>query len=89
MKEIVEKIWDEYFSEQCAEIKTSEERALLQKASELHTAANRLLTAEQMQAVEKYVESLFELQGYITKRSFFKGCSFAVSFFFETERNLE
>ena len=83
MKETLEKLWNECFAEECAVIGTEEERTLLKKAITLRNAVNEALTKEQSESVEKYVEAFYELQGFLLKKAFFKGCEFAVSFLFE------
>lgn len=83
MKETLETLWNEHFAEECSVIDTKEERALLKKADETHKTVNGLLTREQNEAVEKYVEALYQIQGSFVKKAFFKGCQFATSFFFE------
>ncbi|MBE6698968.1 MAG: hypothetical protein E7584_01835 [Ruminococcaceae bacterium] len=83
MKETFEKLWNEYFAEECAAIDTEEERALVKKALKMHEMVNELLTREQIDAIEKYIETLFEMQDSFVKKAFFKGCEFAISFFFE------
>lgn len=83
MKQILEKIWDEYFAEECALIDTMEERVLVKRTGEMHKAANELLTEEQRKVVEKYIEALYEIQSCFVKKAFFKGCEFTTSFLFE------
>ena len=83
MKETVEKLWDEYFLHECAEMDTEEERRLTQKAAELHETANALLDGEQKAAVETYVAALCDVEALFVKKAFFKGCEFAVSFLSE------
>ncbi|MBQ9802182.1 MAG: hypothetical protein IJW51_03835 [Clostridia bacterium] len=83
MKETLEKLWNEYFAEICALIHTKEEKELVKKAGEIHKTVDKLLTKEQSEAVEKYVEVLYEIQGFFVKKAFFNGCKFATSFLFE------
>ena len=87
MKDTLEKLWNKCFFEECATIDSNEERTLLKKASEIHEAANSLLTQMQREAVEKYVDALYEIQGFIVKKAFFKGCELAASFLLETGKN--
>ena len=84
MKKTLEKLWNEYLSDECAVIDTDEERTLMRKTIELHETANALLNKEQEAAVEKYVDSLCDLEAFFVKKAFFKGCEFAVSFLLET-----
>ena len=83
MKETLEKLWKEYFAEECATTDTEEERTLAKKALEMHKTVNELLTKEQIVAIEKYIDALFEMQDSFVKKAFFKGCEFAISFLFE------
>ncbi len=84
MKETLEKLWDEYLSDECAVIDTDEERKLTKKTLELHEKVNGLLNKEQEEAVEKYVDVLCDMEALFVKKAFFKGCEFAVSFLLET-----
>lgn len=88
MKETLEKLWNEYLLDECAVIDTDEERNLTKKAAELHEKANALLNKEQQEAIEKYVDALFDIEALFAKNAFCKGCEFAVSFLLEA-RNLE
>ena len=81
MKETLEKLWNEYFAEECAIIDTAKERALAKKAVEIHKTANELLTEEQRVVVEKHIETLCEIQEAFVKKAFFKGGEFVASFF--------
>ena len=83
MKETIERLWDEYFYEECAVIDTEEERVLIRKSAEMHKNVNELLTEEQGFAFEKYIETLYEIQGSSVKKAFLKGCEFAISFLLE------
>ncbi len=83
MQEILEKLWNEYFAEECAVMDTEEERVLIRRATEKQKTANELLTKEQSDVFEKYIEAVYEMQGFYSKKAFFKGCEFAISFFFE------
>lgn len=84
MRATLEKLWSEYFAEECAAIDTEEERALAKKAIDLGRAVNESLTKEQLDAVEKHIEALCELQEVFVRKAFYKGCRFASSFLFET-----
>ena len=85
MKESLERLWNEYFAEECAAIDTKKEKRLAKKALEAHAAVNESLTNEQMKILEKYIETLFEMQDILVKKAFFKGCNFAASFLIETQ----
>ena len=84
MKQTLEKLWNEYLAEECALITTEEERALIKKAAKMHDVMNETLPKEQSEAIEKYIDSLYENQYCFAKKAFFKGCKFAVSFLLET-----
>ncbi len=83
MKETLEKLWNEYLSEECAAVDTDEGKRLAKKAVELHKKANALLNKDQEDAVEKYVDALCDIEALFVKKAFFKGCEFAVSFLLE------
>lgn len=78
MRETVEKLWNEYFLEECARIESAEERALEKRAALLHERANELLTVD---AIEKYAEALYAVQRRLVKKAFFKGCKCAAALF--------
>jgi len=80
MNEVIENFWEEYYAERCSLVDTEEERYSINKISKLHDKVNALLTQDQKDAMEQYVEALYENQGICVKKAFFKGCEFAVSF---------
>ena len=73
----------EYLSDECAAIDTDEERRLTEKTVELHEKINALLNKEQEEAVGKYIDAVCDIEAVFTKKAFFKGCEFAVSFLLE------
>ncbi len=83
MKETLEKLWDEYLWEKCSALNTDEERNLTKKTIELHEKAYALLNKDQQDAIEKYVDALYDVEALFVKKAFFKGCKFAVSFLLE------
>ena len=83
MKKITEKLWNEYFAEECAAIESKEEKELSKKAIEMHEKAIELLTKEQNEVVEKYVDVMCEISESFSKKAFFKGCSFSLFFILE------
>ena len=85
MKEIIEKLWNEHFAEECAQMHTKEERDLLKKAVEMQKTANEMMTKEQSDAIQKYVEALCEIQSFSVKKAFFIGCEFVMAFIWEIE----
>ena len=80
MKQILEKLWNEYLSEVCAAIDTEEERELPKKVAKLHEKLNDLLNEEQELAVEKYLDARCDIDALFLRKAFFKGCEFSVSF---------
>lgn len=88
MKKTLEKLWREHFAEECATIDSEEERRLLKRAAETQKKASELLTKEQSDMIEKYIEILYEIQSSFGKKAFFKGCEFTTSFLFEA-RNFD
>ena len=84
MKKALEKLWNEYFAEECAVIDTEEERASIKRAVMLREKANEAITDEQNGIVEEYIEALQEANTYFSKKAFFRGCEFTASFFLET-----
>ena len=89
MKEILEKAWNEYFCEWCSAIENKKEMGSLKNVCEMHETLNRLLTKEQDEALDKYVEAIYENQAHIIKKAFFKGCDFAMSLVFEARSFIE
>ena len=84
MKNTLEKLWEEYFSEECAILDTEEERELISLTAEVNKAVNDLLTKEQQRNVEKFVDLIHEMHGISLKKAFCMGCEFATSFLLET-----
>ena len=84
MKETLERLWKEYLSDQCAVVDTEEEQILAKKAAQLHEKATAFLKEEQKEAVEQYVDALYDMEAVLVKKAFFAGCEFGVSFLLET-----
>ena len=84
MKKTLEKLWNEYLLDECAPIDTAEERRLTKKTAELYEKASALLSKEQKNAVQKYVDALCDAESLFTRKAFLKGCEFSVSFLLET-----
>ena len=55
----------------------------MKNAAENHKIVNELLTKEQSDAIEKYVDALLEIESRFVKKAFLKGCEFAASFLIE------
>jgi|GEM_PF-1370318 len=80
MKDTMDRLWDEYLVDECAKIDTDEQRRLAGRAAELGEAVSRLLSAEQGEALEAYVDSLLDAEAFYIKKAFFMGCELAISF---------
>ena len=87
MKEILNKLWEKYFFEECSTINTNEEKELLKKLADLREKAYVSLNDEEREAVERCFETLYDIETIYAKKAFFKGCEFAVSFLFELGNN--
>ena len=85
MKTAMEKLWNDYFSEECGAIHTQEEKALIKKVDFMRQTATESLTHEQSEVMDKYVETLYEMQSIFLKKAFFYGCEFTMSFLLEIE----
>ena len=83
MRSTLEKLWNEYLMDECSYIDTEEERMLISKTADLHKVATNMLSEEQKDAVEKFTDSLCDLEALFIKKAFCKGCEFSVSFLFE------
>ena len=83
MKQTLEKLWNEYLSAECAEIDTDEEWERTRKTGKLHEELNALLNKEQQDTLEKYVDTIYDMEALFIKKAFFKGCEFALSFLLE------
>ena len=83
MRSTLEKLWNEYLMDECSYIDTEEERMLVSKTADLHKVATNMLSEEQKDAVEKFTDSLCDLEALFIKKAFCKGCEFSVSFLFE------
>ena len=80
---MLEKLWNEYLSEECAVIDTAEERELAKKIADLHKKANALMDKEQEEALQRYADALCEMDALFVKKAFVTGCKFAISFLLE------
>ena len=85
MKQTLEKLWSDYLSEECAIVRSDEERRIMKISAELQENLNSILNKEQIEAVEKYVDALCNVESFFVRRAFIKGCEFAVSFILETQ----
>ena len=88
MKNTLERLWNNYLSDECAKMNTEEERLLTKASAELHQKVSALLNQEQEAAMRSYVDTLCNLDAIFAKKAFFRGCEFAVSFLLEA-MNLE
>ena len=87
MNKTLEKLWDDYISDECAIIDTKEEKELIKKASKKHEFINGVLSKEENAVIEEYVDTLCEIQSCFAKKAFIKGCEFAASFIIEANHN--
>ena len=85
MQKTLEKLWDEYLSDECSVMTTEEEKTLAKEAVLLHEKAKLLLSKEAETAVEKYVDALCDLEALLAKKAFCKGCEFATRYLIEAE----
>ena len=83
MRETLEKLWQDYLLEECDSVKTSKERKMMKNAVELHENLSEILSEEQRNALEKYIDTVCEIDSIFAKKAFFKGCEFVVSFLLE------
>ena len=83
---MLEKLWNDYLSDECAAMETEEERALAKRALELHARITTLFGDEQRAVAEEYTDALCEINAVFAKKAFLKGCEFAVSFLLEAGR---
>lgn len=83
MKEALEKLWYEYLWEECSAIDTEEARTLAQRTVALHKEAVALLSKEQEDALEKYVDALCGVEALFAKKAFLKGCEFTLAFLWD------
>ena len=86
MKTLFEKLWNDYVVDECAILKTAEEKELAAKAAALHEQANAMLAEEQRAAVEQYLDALCDLDAIFARKAFVRGCEFAAAFLREAER---
>ena len=86
MKSLLEKLWNDYLVDECAILKTAEEKELAAKAAALHEQANAMLAEGQRAAVEQYLDALCDLDAIFARKAFVRGCEFAVAFLREAER---
>ena len=62
---------------------TEKEREFARKTGELHEQLNVLLNKEQQEALEKYIDAIYDMEALFIKKAFFRGCEFALSFLLE------
>ena len=83
MTENFEKLWQEYFFEECTRIETSEEKEIIRKTAELHEKVDALLTKEESEAMQEYVDCIYDSAETFYKKAFMKGVRLAISLFLE------
>ena len=84
---MLKRLWDEYFADEDAVIKSDEEKEILGRILEMQDALIKIITNEQNEAVERYVDALLELQCVALRKAFIKGCRFSVSFLMDVLSN--
>ena len=65
---LTEKLWNEYFAEECSRLDTNEERELIKKAGKLHELMNETLSIEHRETMEEYIETSYAIQRLFTKK---------------------
>ena len=78
----IERLWNEYFSEECAQINTQQEKELIKKIVKMQESVNQSLSNEHNELIQNYIELLYDIQALFVKKAFFKGCEFSASFFY-------
>ena len=71
MRDILEMLWNECLFDKCAAIETDNERNHTKRVGELYKTMEVLLDNEQMDAVEKYTEALYDAEAIFIKKAFF------------------
>ena len=85
MKEIIEKLWNEYLMEECAESISSEENELWEQNGKFRETLYTMLPDEQKVNIDNYIEAFCNIQEKCIKKAFFMGCKFTLSFVSEVE----
>ena len=80
MKETLENLWDEYLY---STVDMDRERQLTQKTIDLNKKAMGSLNDEQREAVEEYIDAIYDIETVLIKKAFVKGCEFTASFLLE------
>ena len=83
MDKLLKKLWRDYFADECSVMRSDEEKELAKKAIDMHEKATASIKKEQIDAIEEYIDTLFEIQNFFTERAFIKGCEFSACFFLE------
>ena len=83
MTEILEKLWQEYFFEECTRIESEEEKAILRKTAELRKKVDVLLDKEEAAAMQNLLDCIYEGEERIFKKAFLKGALLANSLLLE------
>ena len=71
---MLEKLWNEYLWEESCAVETDREKELARSALVMHERVNALLTAEQQEALEHYVNALnaMDLENFQNREN--QGC---------------
>ena len=84
MRSTLERLWNECLFEECAAIDTDEERRLTKVAIDAHGRLSTMLSKEEEDILQKYVNALCDIHTAFAKKAFLKGCEFSSSFIMET-----
>ena len=87
MTQLFDKIWQEYFFEECTRIETGEEKEIIRKTSELHEKVDSLLTKEESETMQEYVDCIYDGEESFYKKAFLKGVRLALSLFLEAYKS--
>ena len=83
MNNILEKLWSEYFCEDCSAINSEEEKAIAKILAQTRNEIENLPINEFRESIENYIAFMYKAQSLALKKAFFKGCEFAISFLVE------
>ena len=87
MKKLFDKLWNGFFAEECASSNTEEERVIAKKVIEIRKTLDKLLTPEQLETAQKYIDALYEMQSFSVKKAFLTGLDFGASLMFHIAKD--
>lgn len=88
MKQTLEKLWNDYLADECATINSDEERKLAKITVELHEKVNSTLNEAQKNAVEEYIDALFDVEAIFLRKAFFERMRICGVFHFRSDELL-